>query len=346
MSHHRVFVPLVYTLTGCLLGGLIVFGFAHHHGRPRSNTASPYKTNLANIRQNNTAYTFIKPLLNSEYDTKEESAQLYPYLNDIQSTITDALRKHPQIVTGVYYRDLTNSAWTGVHEDDKFVPASLLKVPMIISYYKLQETEPTLFDEKIIFNGQDLNNVKNLGEPGNIRPGNTYTVKELLHEMIVNSDNNALELLYQFRKDALPSIFQDLDTPLPSNRKDIALTDYLSPQEDSKFFVVLYNASYLDRKSSEEVLHTLSETNFKDGIVAGSPPNTLVSHKFGERVVEENGIATGQEFHDCGIIYYPGKPYFLCVMTKGNNLADQEAVARDVSSEVFKVVSAITTSGK
>lgn len=296
---------------------------------------------MANIRQNNTTYTFIKPLLNSEYDSKEESAQQYPYLSNIQNIVNTVLHNHPNIVTGVYFRDLTNSAWTGVREEDKFVPASLLKVPMIISYYKLLETEPTLFNENITFNGSNLNEVKNLGEPGNIQPGNAYTVKELLREMIVNSDNNALELLYEFRKDALPTIFKDLDTPLPDNRTDIALSDYLSPQEDSKFFLVLYNASYLDRKSSEEVLHILSETNFKDGIVAGTPPNTLVSHKFGERVVQENGVPTGQEFHDCGIIYYPGKPYFLCIMTKGNNLQEQQAVARDISSEVFKVVSNI-----
>lgn len=345
MHRHRVLAPLLYILTGCALGGIAVFCFVHHrYQRPTTRTVQ--KTNLANIRQNNTTYTFIKPLLNSEYDSKEESAQQYPYLDDIQSAANGILNKHHNISTGVYFRDLTNSAWTGLNESDKFVPASLLKVPMIISYYKLLETEPTLFDEKIIFSGTNLNDLKNLGERGNIQPGNTYAVKELLHEMITNSDNNALELLYEFRKDALPTVFKDLDTPLPDSKTDIALSDYLSPQEDSKFFLVLYNASYLDRKSSEEVLRTLSETYFKNGIVAGTPPNTLVSHKFGERVVEENGVRTGQEFHDCGIIYYPGKPYFLCVMTKGNNLEDQQAVARDISSEVFRVVSNIKAGQK
>lgn len=338
MTHPKTLILILFVGTlGASMGTTLVLHTHKHHIRPE--TRHPSTSTITNIRQTNTAFTFIKPLLNSEYASKEESAQRYPYVEDIQTTVEAYLPKHPKVNVGLFFLDLTNSAWTGINETERFVPASLLKVPMIISYYKLRETEPGLFANKITFTGPDYNSVKNLGTPGNIKPGQTHSVEELLREMIVNSDNNALELLYTYRKDALPTIFKDLDAPLPDNQKDIALTDYLSPKEDSKFFLVLYNASYLDRRSSEEVLRILSETNFKDGIVAGTPPNTLVSHKFGERVIEENGVPTGEEFHDCGIVYYPGKPYFICVMTKGNNLEEQQIVTKDISKIVFEIIS-------
>lgn len=340
MYHHKIVSPALLIFAGFGIGIAIAYSSFHIH--KHSDRDHVNRSTITNIRQTNTAFTFIKPLLNSEYASKEESAQRYPYIDNIQTSVSTYLSQHRTINTGVYYLDLTNSAWTGINETDRFVPASLLKVPMIISYYKLRESEPGLFTNKINFAGPDYNSVKNLGAPGNIKPGQTYSVEELLREMIINSDNNALELLYTYRKDALSTIFKDLDAPLPDNQKDIALTDYLSPKEDSKFFLVLYNASYLDRRSSEEVLRILSETNFKDGIVAGTPLNTLVSHKFGERIIEEDGVPTGEEFHDCGIVYYPGKPYFLCVMTKGNNLEEQQKVARDISKEVFEIVSTMT----
>lgn len=337
MYHHKIITPALLVFAGFGVGVTIAYSTYHNHKHP--DRSSVNRSTITNIRQTNTAFTFIKPLLNSEYASKEESAQRYPYIEDIQTTVEAYLPKHPKVNVGLFFLDLTNSAWTGINETERFVPASLLKVPMIISYYKLRETEPGLFGNKIIFTGPDYNSVKNIGLRGSIKPGQTYSVEELLREMIINSDNNALELLYAYRKDALSTIFKDLDAPLPDNQKDIALTDYLSPKEDSKFFLVLYNASYLDRRSSEEVLRILSETNFKDGIVAGTPPNTLVSHKFGERVIEEDGVPTGEEFHDCGIVYYPGKPYFVCVMTKGSNLEEQQIVAKDISQKIFEIIS-------
>ena len=126
------------------------------------------------------------------------------------------------------------------------------------------------------------NSDRNTTEASTVQPGNAYTVKQLMTTMIVDSDNNALELLYQFRKDALKEVFEDLQAPLPVSRDEIATQNFLSPKEMSKFFLVLYHGTYLKKVDSDEALQLLSQTKYRDGLVAGVPANIVVSHKYGE----------------------------------------------------------------
>jgi len=56
-----------------------------------------------------------------------------------------------------------------------------------------------------------------------------------------------------------------------------------------------------------------------------------VSHKFGE-----GGVMGGErQLQDCGIVYYPGRPYLLCVMAKGTKLENLEKFIKAVSRLVY-----------
>lgn len=277
------------------------------------------------LTQNNLDFKFIKPLLDVEFVSQEDSLRQFPQQQKIKSLVEDEISKYPDVKVGFYFNDLANAGWFGVNEDEKFIPASLLKMPMLIAYYKLQETETDLFSKQILFQGKDFNVDRNTSEASTVQPNNTYTVQQLLRTMIVDSDNNALELLYEFRKDALKDVFEDLQVPLPDSRSEIASEDFLSPKEMAKFYLVLYHGSYLRKTDSDDALKMLSEVKYKDGLVAGVPTDVVVSHKYGER---QFTIANGDvynEFHDCGIFYYTKNPYKLCVMTKGKDLDIDES---------------------
>ena len=82
---------------------------------------------------------------------------------------------------------------------------------------------------------------------------------------------------------------------------------------------------------SEKALGLLQKSEFHKGLVAGVPSGTIVAHKFGER----DGLTIGEkQLHDCGIIYYPGNPYLLCVMTRGDNFDELAGVVFDVDGDV------------
>lgn len=42
----------------------------------------------------------------------------------------------------VYFRNLTNGNWFGIEEKELFSPASLMKLPLLLAYYKLEEQQP------------------------------------------------------------------------------------------------------------------------------------------------------------------------------------------------------------
>ena len=332
MNIKTICIIIVVFLLGILLGAGVFSKF-----RSKSQpTATNIGLGVSYFTQDNLKYQFIKPLLDVGYVSQEDSLKQFPLLASIKKEVEQEIDKYPDVKVGFYFNDLNNAGWFGVNESEKFIPASLLKLPMLISYYKLRETEPDLFDQTILIKGSDLNPNRNVAEGSPIVPEKIYSVRELLNAMIVDSDNNALDVLYQYKKDSLKDIFSDLKAPLPDSKKDIALKDFLSPRDMSKFYLVLYNASYLTKKDSEEALRLLSEVKYESGIVAGVPRDVVVSHKYGEREVTIGNGTVANEFHDCGIIYYTKNPYKVCIMTKGEGLTNEKS--SKIISSLSKIV--------
>jgi len=83
---------------------------------------------------------------------------------------------------------------------------------------------------------------------------------------------------------------------------------------------------------SEKALEYLSQSDYKNGLVAGVSSNIIVAHKFGERGYKQGKI---NQLHDCGIIYYPNEPYLLCIMTDGRSFEDRELIIRNISQLVY-----------
>ena len=87
-------------------------------------------------------------------------------------------------------------------------------------------------------------------------------------------------------------------------------------------------------------MQLLTETTFKNGLVQGVPDGIPVAHKFGEQTIvnpTDNSIEF-RELHDCGIIYYPKSPYFLCVMTKGEDFTKLQSIIAEISSISYQKI--------
>jgi hypothetical protein len=82
-------------------------------------------------------------------------------------------------------------------------------------------------------------------------------------------------------------------------------------------------------------LELLSRSAFTDALVAGVPKGTKVAHKFGIRDVPNEDV---KQFHDCDIVYYPKRPYLLCVMTRGSQTESGVMFIREVSRRVYQQV--------
>lgn len=238
----------------------------------------------------------------------------------------------------VYYRDLTNGSWTGVNEDDEYAPASLMKVPVMMAIYKKAESNPNILSKQVYYNGSfDLNASESIKPQKSIVAGRSYSVSELVMYMIDYSDNNAANLLLNMVTSAeFSQIFNDLSIPQPPQSGGMA--DYLSARLYARFFRVLYNATYLNQEYSLKAMDLLTIPDFPQGISAGLPSGVELANKFGERtILKPNGDGIDyRELHDCGIVYDSGKPYALCIMTKGStDFATLENIIQTISKIVY-----------
>jgi beta-lactamase class A len=335
----------IFVVIGMVIGSATMSGLFYNKLFNGSNsTRNPFS---ADSRLEQGKYKFIRPILDSGYGDEEETLKWFPAERQLKTSVEDIIAESPDISSAVFFLNLDNSGWFGVNNNDTFIPASLLKLPMLISYFKLHETEKDLFDQQILYQGENYNKLRNIGiGNGAIKPGETYTVRQLIEEMIIHSDNNALQLLYKYRQNSLKQIFDDLKIPLPSTDQEIADKDFVTTRDIGRFLLVLYNASYLNTEDSEQALKILSEAAFKDGLVAGVPENIVVSHKFGERELVDENDNLKVELHDCGIVYHPQIPYVVCIMTKGSSLDAQKTLIQKISRRLYEGVSLFSTKQK
>jgi len=284
-------------------------------------------------------YEFINSevacLISSEKDFIEQYQNLETKIKDYANYST---KNGKATDVSVFVRDLVSRRWVGVNENENFAPASLLKLPLLVAYYKLSEIQPEVLSKKYTYNGpgQYNNEMQDIKPENNLEPGKEYTVEQLLYRMIVYSDNNAVEPLASIiGNNFINKVFVDLGIYVPSTSG--LETNFLSVKMYGAVLRTLFNSSYLNPSNSEEVLKILSQSTFKDGLVAGLPENIKIAHKFGEREInDENGKLISNNLYDCGIIYLPENPYILCVMTRGSNFDNLKEIIKNISQITYQ----------
>jgi beta-lactamase class A len=251
----------------------------------------------------------------------------------INGFINDATDRGGITHAAVYIRDLNNGPWIGIHEKEYFYPASLLKVPLLLAAYQKEEKHPGFLDQKVKYQKKAADTNYLFPPVQKLELGHEYSERELLRRAIIYSDNEAAALLGEaVGFGNLVGVFDDFGIQEPSAGEDYQMR----VRTYASFFRVLYNASYINRIHSEEALQLLTESDFDNGIVAGTPAGVTIAHKFGEREgTLENG---NMQLHDCGIVYAPQKPYLLCVMAQGKTTGEILDLMRRISQATYAVM--------
>ena len=328
MRQSFVFTTIFPVLIAFLAGACLVYFFT----KPQSQSVTSVFPNLSEHRLNGN-YQFISPLL-------ECSSQLgsYESLRPLNKQLTQLISNQKKqkfiLDASIYYRDLNNGPSLGINEQAQFSPASLTKVPLLITYLKQAEKSPSILKKTILNYHDQSDDLQNIIPGFTIQKDQAYEIKDLLKYMIIYSDNNSFYLLVDYLQndEEILGVYKDLGINVLGFYND-PYGNILSVIDYSTFFRILYNSSYLNEPMSEQALKLLSQTEFKDGLIAGLPQDIIVSHKFGERDFPDTNL---KQLHDCGIIYAPQKPYLLCVMTKGDDFTHLSQFISQVSSLVYQ----------
>lgn len=323
ISSKNIFQKILFLILGIILG--LVSFYLYSRSQTQTNTFTETR------KQSN--FKFISPLIECD-PLISSNNNLDDLKKNVESIIDQNIQQKNIEIASVYYRDLNNGPWIGINEKENFIPASLIKIPIMVTFFKEAESNPTILQQKLKYE-TDLNLIEkqNFIPEQSIQKDQEYTIEELIEKMIIYSDNHSYELLLShINQNDFFQTFHDLginiDNLIKNNNES-----FLTVKDYASFFRTLYNASYLNENFSEKALSLLSQTTFKEGIVKNLPQNITVSHKYGERSFNDN---IQKQLHDCGIIYLPQKPYLLCVMTKGTNFNQLTKTIQQISKSVYE----------
>lgn len=234
--------------------------------------------------------------------------------------------------TGYYFEYLPTGNSIGINEKEEFVPASLLKTPLAMGALKGIELGELTPNMKLTVEQKHIDKAfGNLWKKG---VGHTLTLNDALIQLIKYSDNTAQHVLFEHMTGReIDDIFDYLDIPKEANESN---NPVVTPKNYSSILRCLYLSCFLEKKTSNMLLHLLSETEFHDQIPAGVPKNVKVAHKIGVSTsILGDGVYT-----DCGIIYAPKRPYILCIMTEGDEDRSR-VIMQDLSKITYDYVSKV-----
>lgn len=284
-------------------------------------------------------FKFIRTSLGSKNEGKSNSnKELKPFRYKVNAFIEDRLKKGDATAISFYFRDLINGNRFGIGESVTVSPKALLKLPLMIAYFKWSESNPLVLRKALLYTGKEPLAEPKIKSGYELAPGKRYTVNDLIFRMIAYDDPAAYALLNaSLPAGRLDKVFKDLNVEYDPQRPD----DSMSLSAFASFYRVLYNASYLSEDLSEKALRYLSKSTFRDGMASGIPSNIDIAGKHGERMIDvvKDGETTKlYQFHEFGIIYFPNRPFLLGVMARGDDVGQLIKVVRDVTRLVYEEV--------
>jgi len=194
----------------------------------------------------------------------------------------------------------------GLNENDQFTAASLIKLPVVAAfYYQVGLGELDLDDVYVL---KEADKSPGAGSLQNKPVGFKSTLAQLASLAFSQSDNTALNILRTLVSD---EIINGLIIQWGMVKTD--LEENLTTAEDvARFFHLLYQGQIVNEEFKEKMLTDLTGTIFEDQIPAGVPEGIKVAHKVGIEV----GVIS-----DAGIIFIPGKPFVLAILSQNTNVS-------------------------
>lgn len=229
---------------------------------------------------------------------------------------------------GFYYKDLTDGLEIGYGENELFIAASVIKVPILIEV--LRQIESGKINDHDIIRVEKEDKMPSCGALTYMRDGLEVSIKDLYTLMIIHSDNTATNILINLAgMDNINRTLSQLgckDTKLnrllfDSLEQEKGKENYISPYEMGYLLEKMYKKELLSKSISQEAQRVLKLQRLDSKIPYLLPNHIEIGHKTGE----DSGIT-----HDVGIIYST-KPFIYCFTSNETHVISAENALRQMA---------------
>ncbi|HTK94107.1 MAG TPA: serine hydrolase [Terriglobales bacterium] len=216
-------------------------------------------------------------------------------------------------VMGVAILDLTSGETILLHPDDVFAQASSIKIAVLAELYRQDEQGGARLGDTYIVRQEDI--VADSDIMGGLTPGRTaLTNRDLATMMVAVSDNAATNVLIDhvgmekvnamlrslgLKQSALRRKMMDIKAA-SEGRENVS-----TPREMMTLLAAIYQGKLLDKAHTDAFFKMLATHKddyaaraLADDVVAATKPGALEAVR-----------------NSSGVIFAPGRPFVLCVMT-------------------------------
>lgn len=167
--------------------------------------------NIVRPNKHQSGFTFISPLLECAI-SEPDSAKTKDLEKKLRAFVDKKIKEGKITTASIYFHDLSSHSWLGINRSEKFSPASLLKVPLMIAVLKYAEDNPDFLQKEILVEDKYNVDVKpNIIPLKSVSIGEYYTVEELINYSIHYSDNLASNMLIiNTPNEYLDMVFSDI----------------------------------------------------------------------------------------------------------------------------------------
>ena len=213
----------------------------------------------------------------------------------------------------VYLKDL-NSGREWNHNPDQFMPsASLIKVPILAAVLKKIENGELSLDTQLPVTKK--NRASGSGRLKWQQTGAKFTVAELLHYLITESDNTAMRILLdlvginyaQQTFAEMGLIATNIENEgLKLSSRPVLKENYTTAREMAELMEKIYKGTLISKESSQIMLDLMKNLKHRERLAKSLPKGWQIAHKTG---------LLRHACHDAGIIFSPSGDYVLVVLT-------------------------------
>jgi beta-lactamase class A len=233
---------------------------------------------------------------------------------------------------GVVILDPSTGESVTMDADQRFLAASLNKLPVLMTLYRAAASGEVDLEDKITMQASDVQ-AYGTGVLYTYPVGYTMTLRECARFLIKESDNTAWKMLdrYLGRNYIRGELY----------RVGAYSTEYWIPNTTTPNDVLLMlekisDPSYTTPDLSAEMLDLMTNTSFEDRLPQPLPEGLKVSHKIG---------SYGDTFADAGIVFPEGShdardAYYIVVMASDTSEWTAREAMREMSLATYRTLSA------
>jgi len=277
---------------------------------------------------------------------KPDLENLNPFNNEVViEADTDVQKKAETIVSefksntlnlsgvyGLYIIDLKNDYSFGVHQDEEFEAASLIKLPVMVGMYLADENGELDLDQTYVLKSEDK--IAGSGSLYAKPAGYETSYRNLIRLMGQQSDNTAFNICRKYLGDEnINRIAGDLGMVSTDIKTNIT-----TPRDIGFFFKNLYQGKALNKENSVELTAYLTDTVYENWLAAGIPDGVKISHKYGRELHVVN---------DAGIVYDDDSfgsdssedqnPYVVVILSEGVVEREADEIFPALSRNIFEL---------